>query len=178
MGSSQRSEEESVEEMVARVQADIRAKKRRKGVTRSQRGWEESVAGHVGRFIDRLTLDDILTISVGVLGGMRTHHAVGALAAAIGYRLATKPIGGTPPISQMVGVGILAAVGIGGLPVLKGEEVLRLEPIVDKPDIDCGTDCDLRWSFLGGWQCVPLFPGAKCLDHHAPANSNSGVGAG
>lgn len=39
------------------------AKKKRKGFSRSAKEWEESIAGHLGKFIDKLTLTDIMNIA-------------------------------------------------------------------------------------------------------------------
>lgn len=39
-------------------------KKKRKGFSRSQKQWEESVAAHIGKFIDKLTLTDVMNIAV------------------------------------------------------------------------------------------------------------------
>lgn len=137
-----------------------RKRKPRKGFSRSKKEWEETIASHIGKAIDRFTIDDFLTIGVGIWGGLHMEDPLAGLVAAIGYRLASRPIGGTPPVAQIAGVSMLAAIGIGGLPMM-GEERGRLEP-TDKPDIDCGPNCDLRWSIIGGWRCVPLFPGAQC----------------
>ena len=37
-------------------------KKARKGFKRSAKQWEESIATHIGKFIDRLTVNDILNV--------------------------------------------------------------------------------------------------------------------
>jgi len=39
-------------------------KKKRKGLSRSQKQWEESIAAHIGKFIDKLTLTDVMNIAV------------------------------------------------------------------------------------------------------------------
>lgn len=46
-------------------------RKPRKGFTRSQKEWEESIAAHIGRFIDRLSVRDVV---YGVTFGLGAWH--------------------------------------------------------------------------------------------------------
>jgi hypothetical protein len=118
---------------------------------KSNNAWKKSLNDHIGKFADRLSLDDLLTLGIGVLGGLHTESLEGGMITMVGYKLARAnnlPAG-------LAGVATLTAVGLAGLP-LSGEEYARIEP--EKPDIECGIGEDLRWSFLGGWQCVKIRP--------------------
>jgi hypothetical protein len=98
------------------------------------------------------SLDDFLMLGVGAWAAKHTNNPINALHGMIGYKLAQSmnlPAG-------MAGVAILAAVGIGGLP-LAGEDKVMLAP-PDKPDIECPAGHVLKWSILGGWQCVKVRP--------------------
>ena len=116
---------------------------------------ESSISDHIGRLIDRLSLDDMLTIGIGAASAIGTKEPMNFLTGAVAYKLARTD----GLISQATGVGTLAALGFIGLinlNVFSGEERLKLEP--QKPDIKCASDEDLRWSIIGGWQCVKLHP--------------------
>lgn len=52
-------------------------KKPRKGFTRSKKDWEESVAGHIGRFVDKLTVNDVLNLTVFGAVGVSTYYGIG-----------------------------------------------------------------------------------------------------
>ncbi|GAH96748.1 unnamed protein product [marine sediment metagenome] len=39
-------------------------RKPRKGFTRSQKEWEETIAAHIGKFIDKLTVTDVMNVAV------------------------------------------------------------------------------------------------------------------
>jgi len=116
---------------------------------------EASISDHIGRLIDRLTLDDMLTLGIGAAAAITTEEPLNFLTGAVAYKLALTD----GLISQATGVATLAALGYIGLVnlnVFTGEERLKLEP--QKPDIQCGAGEDLRWSIIGGWQCVKLHP--------------------
>lgn len=95
--------------------AKKRRKKPRKGFTRSKKEWEESAAGHIGKFIDRLRPADIIDLiallGISYYGYELTHDARGPIVGAIGYKLATT-MGGTPPVAQIAGLSILGAMGL------------------------------------------------------------------
>lgn len=116
---------------------------------------EASISEHLGKLIDRLSLDDMLTVGIGAASAIGTKEPMNFLTGMVAYKLARTD----GLISQATGVGTLAALGFIGLinlNVFSGEERLKLEP--QKPDIKCGPDEDLRWSIVGGWQCVKLHP--------------------
>ena len=94
--------------------AKLGIKKTAKGFKRSQKEWEESIAAHIGKFGDRITLDDLLAIAVGIWGAVHTQWPAHFLTGAIGYKLA-RTMGGTPPVSQIAGLSILGALGLVGL---------------------------------------------------------------
>ena len=89
-------------------------KKPRKGFTRSKKEWEESIAGHAGKIVDRLTFDDFLAIAIGAVGGLATGSWEGALAGMVGYKLATT-MGGSPPVAQIAGLVTLSSLGLASL---------------------------------------------------------------
>jgi hypothetical protein len=89
----------------------------RKFLGKSKNAWHKSLNDHIGRFTDRLTLEDLLTISVGVWSAIHTQHPINFLTGALGYKLATTE-GGTPPIAQITGLGILGTVA--ALPLVGG----------------------------------------------------------
>jgi hypothetical protein len=86
-------------------------------------GFLESGRDHTGRILDNTSMDKIpetlIMIGCGYFGARAAQRhnpdpeavAGGALAAMIGYKLATT-FGGTPPISQIAGLAILGSVGV------------------------------------------------------------------
>jgi len=75
---------------------------------------EVSINDHIGRLIDRLSLDDLLALGVGAWGAIHTESVAGFMLGTIGYKLA-RTEGGTPPFSQMAGLGMLAFTGLIGV---------------------------------------------------------------
>jgi len=108
-------------------------KKPRKGFTRSKKEWEESVSGHIGKFIDRINFKDIPNILMyGGCGyyGYKAfgNNIMGAIIGMVGLKLATAPAAEThfsigsplfnvevPISSQIAGLSILTAIGISNL---------------------------------------------------------------
>jgi len=70
-------------------------KKPNKGFTRTQREWEESIAGHIGRFLDRLTGEDLqnilITAGITYMGWKAYKSFYGVTFGLISYKLATSP---------------------------------------------------------------------------------------
>lgn len=100
----------------------------RKGFKRTEKEWEKSIAGHLGKMVDRLTVDDVLTVACAILGYHAFEDWRWAVAGAIGYKLArteggTGQIGFDSPLfgveipfnSQAVGLGILSIIGVKGV---------------------------------------------------------------
>jgi len=95
-------------------------KKRRQGFNRSKKEWEQSIARHIGKFIDNLKGDDILNLcaagicAYGSFMAAKELGADNALAAGaagsgiIAYKLATS----MNMIAGAAGCGYLASVGI------------------------------------------------------------------
>lgn len=42
----------------------VKRKRRNKGFKRSKKEWEESIAGHMGKFVDRLSAEDIVKLAM------------------------------------------------------------------------------------------------------------------
>lgn len=42
----------------------VKRKKPRKGFKRSRKEWEKSIAGHIGKFIDRLSAEDVTKLAM------------------------------------------------------------------------------------------------------------------
>ena len=104
---------------------NLRQRRKRKGFSRSGKEWEESIAEHIGKFIDRLSPDDIPRLaSMGFCAWMGNEagaqiadkietRTVGAFTGLLGLHLATSPsMGATPPVTQIAGCAILASLGI------------------------------------------------------------------
>ena len=49
---------------------------------------EASISDHIGRLIDRLSLDDMIALGIGAWGAYHTNHWTGFLTGMTGYRLA------------------------------------------------------------------------------------------
>lgn len=75
----------------------------------------QSIATHIGKMTDNMKLND--WADLGIIAGLAylsydvTQDLRGALIGPIGYKLATT-MGGTPPLSQIAGLTILAALGM------------------------------------------------------------------
>ena len=85
---------------------------------------EASISDHIGRLIDRLSLDDIFALSIGAWGAVHTESVEGFLTALLGYKLATT-MGGTPPVSQIAGIGLLAFTGLMGIDPKAAKEIFK-----------------------------------------------------
>jgi len=96
-------------------------KKKRKGFSRSKKQWEESIARHIGKFIDNLKGEDLLNlISAGIcayagfnaakqLGGDDIQAVSGAGSGIIAYQLAKSMnlIAGASGTAYLASLGIL-----------------------------------------------------------------------
>ena len=136
---------------------------------KKQSDQEASISQHIGKLIDRLTVDDMLMLALGLAGGISTKNWEGVIAGMLGYKLATTD----GIVSQAAGLATLGTIGYVGLVntgFFTGEERLRLEPF--RPSYSCPPKYDLRWSLLGGWQCVPLEPG---LPHVEPSENSENL---
>jgi hypothetical protein len=75
----------------------------------------QSVTSHIGKIIDNSNLRDVAdAIIMGALAylGFETFQDWrGAIVGPVGYKLATT-MGGTPPVSQITGLGLLGALGL------------------------------------------------------------------
>lgn len=119
--------------------------------------WEERTSNILyllkQKTFDKLSFDDLLTLGVGAWAAKHTGDPLNALHGMIGFKLAMAP---NLPTS-MVGIAILAAVGIGGLP-MKGEDLVMIQPPVEEDAPECPEGSVRKWSILGGWQCVKVHP--------------------
>lgn len=94
----------------------VKKKKARKGFKRSKKEWEESIAGHIGKAIDRIEpLEGLLLIGLALAGVEAFGDWKGALLGPIGLKLAMTQ-GGTPPIAQIAGVTALGILGAAYIP--------------------------------------------------------------
>lgn len=119
-------------------------------VSKKQRN---KILNEIKEWFKARSIDDLITMGVGLWAAKHTNKPLNALHGMIGYKLATAP---NVPAS-MVGVGILAAVGIGGLP-LRGQDTIMIQPPVEDDPPICPEGSVRKWSILGGWQCVKVHP--------------------
>jgi len=128
------------------------AKKRKpkKGFSRSQKAWEESIAAHIGKFIDKLTLKDVTEagLMIGLAyAGYQEFGLQGALIGPVSLKLATTPGGFGIPVAQTAGLLGLVALGLA----------LQTPPeIVEPVDMECPDGYKLSHNLLYGWHCVKL----------------------
>lgn len=127
--------------------------KKRKGFSRSKKEWEESIATHIGKFIDRLTMKDL--IELGLMGGLayagyKEFGLEGALIGPVSLKLATTPGGMGLPVSQTAGLLGLVSLGLA----------MQTKPDVVEPTGPEGQTCPdgykLSHNLLYGWHCVKL----------------------
>jgi len=111
------------------------------------------ITAQLKKFGETLTLDDLITIGVGAWAWKHTNRPLNALHGMIGYKLARAP---NLPAS-LAGIGILAGVGISGMP-MAGEDVIMWRPLDEDPPVQCPPGYRRKWSILGGWQCVKIYP--------------------
>jgi len=129
------------------------AKKKRKGFSRSQKQWEESIARHIGKFIDNLTAKDIETLLTYGIAAYAGHQAAsnlgvpfpqslgGSATAMIGLKLATSmnPIAGASGVITLAGVGLTAIPQIAGA-MIEGVQVAAesaehaAKMVIEKPE--------------------------------------------
>jgi len=102
------------------------------------------------------SIDDLITMGVGLWAAKHTNQPVHALSGMIGYKLALAP---NMP-SSMVGIALLANVGIGGLPMptYDGSDKIMIQPPIEEDPPICPEGSVRKWSILGGWQCVKVHP--------------------
>jgi len=131
------------------------AKKQRNGFNRSQKEWEESIATHIGKFIDKLTLKDVT--EAALMGGLaylsyEEFGLKGALIGPIALKLALAPAGLGIPVSQTAGLLGLASLGLA----------MQQPPDIVEPTGPEGQTCPegykLSHNLLYGWHCVKLGP--------------------
>lgn len=83
------------------------AKKRpRKGFKRSQKEWEESIAGHIGKAIDNFSFDDFIAIAIGTAAAYRFKNPWHFLTGSVAYKMARSQnlaagISGTATLGTM-----------------------------------------------------------------------------
>jgi hypothetical protein len=120
----------------------------------------DSLAMHAGKLLDRMSLDDLISVGVGLWGGLWTNNPLGFATGLLGYRLA-RTEGGMPPVSQMAGLAMLAFTGI--IPVLPafGDAIEDTKSFLGaKVDPECvnpetgkiNLDCVLAKAFMQRWQ--------------------------
>lgn len=125
-------------------------KKPRKGFTRSKKEWEETIAEHIGKFIDKLTLKDVT--EAALMGGLaylgyKEFGLDGALIGPVALKLATTPGGMGIPVSQTAGLIGLASLGLA----------MQTPPDIVEPDEGkCPEGYKLSHNLLYGWHCVKL----------------------
>lgn len=134
--------------------------KPRKGFSRSQKDWEKSIAGHIGKFIDRMTVKDVeelfLNVGLAIVGVEVFKGWKGALYGPIALRLA-RTDGGSPPIAQIAGVAGLLTLG---LPFIVPTVTAAAEYVVDPKQgvipAATGKKGPLYWNWAKGeWATVP-----------------------
>lgn len=98
-----------------------KAKKPRKGFTRSQKEWEESIATHIGKVIDNLKAEDVLNLvgaGISAFAGYSAAKTLGAdegvaigagMSGIIGYQLAKAPnmIAGASGTAYLASLGLI-----------------------------------------------------------------------
>jgi len=132
--------------------AKRKAKKPRKGFTRSKKEWEESIATHIGKIIDNLDAKQLEELMLYGIAGYAGHQAAsnlgvkfpqslgGSATAMIGLKLATamNPIAGAAGVISLAGVGLCAIPQVAGA-MIEGVEVVSesaehaAEMIKEKP---------------------------------------------
>jgi len=101
-----------------------------------------NISEHLGKVMDNSNLKDVadiaLMLSVGYLGFARANQPEEAVSTMLGYKLATGPAG-SPPASQIIGLGLLGFQFLG-LPyiaqqaqVLKEATEIADAPMQEKP---------------------------------------------
>jgi len=93
----------------------VKEKPKRKGFKRSKKEWEESIAGHIGNFVNRLSLDDLVALSIGIWGALHMGDPKGFATGLIGYKLAKSPSN----LGAGAGLVLLGFTGLIGIPDVK-----------------------------------------------------------
>jgi hypothetical protein len=109
--------------------AESLVKRHGKGFKRTRQEWENSIADHIGKIIDNLTMDDMIRISVGLYGALALRHPFGFLWGSIGYQLTKSP-------STLVagsGLATLAILGLAGIPQEVWQSIYE-ESLPEKPE--------------------------------------------
>jgi hypothetical protein len=145
----------------------LKPRQKNKGLLRSSKAWEESIMSHIGKAADNMSLKDWAELAL--MGGIAyAGYSVGGIPGLIigplGYKLATT-MGGTPPVSQIAGLGILGGIGLLALTPPAGMEITEPEEIITIPgtpfieEIICPPGWEPMYMFGVGWQCVQFPPG-------------------
>jgi len=96
-----------------------------RGFKRTQKQWENSFADHVGKFIDRLHVDDLLMIGLAIQGVRVTQRLEGAFIGPVGLKLAQSSNlpAGAAGLVLLGGLGLLSVVSYvpGVKPPVSGE---------------------------------------------------------
>ena len=129
-------------------------KKARKGFTRSKKEWEKSIAGHIGKLVDKLTAKDLIDISLNVglayAGYQVFKDWKGALFGPISLKLAQVE-GGTPPVAQSAGLAGLVTLGVA----LSAADWLT-DPRQGLMPVIVGKEGPLRWNWAKNeWESIP-----------------------
>jgi len=130
-------------------------RKPRKGFTRSAKEWEKSIATHIGKFIDNLTLKDVT--EAALMGGLaylsyEEFGLRGALIGPVGLKLAMTPGGVGIPVSQTAGVLALTSLGLA---MQQSPEIIKN---IGPQGQECPEGYKLSYNLLYGWHCVKLGP--------------------
>lgn len=146
-----------LEELHAKKIRIRKALRKDKGVKRKK--ILSDVLDQLKKFTERLAVDDLITLGIGVWSYRYTKKPEYALLGMTGYKLAQAP--NLP--SSMVGIGMLAAVGVCGLPNplfqgTGGVDTIMLQPEEPEDAEPCPEGTVRKWSILGGWQCVKVHP--------------------
>lgn len=132
-------------------------KKPRKGFNRSKNEWEETIAGHIGRAIDRIPIiDGLIYGALAYLGATALKDPLGALWGPISLKLA---ISGNV-VSGTAGLLGLSLIGLS-YPATKEEIVISPpEPAPEEPEgVKCPPGYTLVYSIGAGWRCIKFPPG-------------------
>jgi len=135
----------------------VAKRKPRKGFTRSNKEWDESIAEHIGKFIDRMTVKDVeellLNAGLAYAGYQLYKDWKGLLHGPIALRLA-RTWGGTPPISQIAGVAGLLTLGLAfAAPTLAD---WMIDPEQGVIPAATGKKGPLYWDWeKGDWATIP-----------------------
>lgn len=119
-----------------------RKRKPNKGFRRTQKEWEESIAGHIGKVTDQTTwpgvFDFALNLGLAYVGQDVFGFPFGMLVGPIALKLACTPSAGIVGASQLAGLTMLGAMGLA----FSGKHPAAQQAEETYPEIDYGTmDC-------------------------------------